>query len=131
MGTTARVRNRKLLNSYYAEPSSSQMVTSRAADPANSENSYIKSPHQSWFLDFDESFSNPTRLFMALRLEGFFRSFRATRFLLPVPRVPPSLHPGRSPVTASRLRIATPLDTCLTSHRSAFPALPPFQNSVR
>src|SRR5258708_36383056 len=94
VGTTARVRNRKLLNSYYAEPSPSQMVTSRAADPANSENSYIKSPHQSWFLDFDESFSNPTRLFMALRLERFFRSFKATRFLLPVPMVPPSLHPG-------------------------------------
>src|SRR4029077_12008343 len=53
------------------------MVTSRAADPATSENSYIKSPHQSWFLDLDESFSNPTRLFMAPRLERFFRSFRA------------------------------------------------------
>jgi len=37
---------------------------------------------------------------MALRSERFFRSFRATRFLLPAPRVPQSLHPDSARPTS-------------------------------
>src|SRR6266446_9496573 len=33
--------------------------------------------------------------------DRFFRSFRAPRFLLLIPRVPPSLHPGLSSLTPS------------------------------
>src|SRR5580704_5830176 len=48
------MRNRKLLNSYYVKTRSGQMITSSAADPANSENSDIKNLHRSRFLNFEE-----------------------------------------------------------------------------
>src|SRR6266404_8744981 len=42
------------------------------------------------------------KVFTIRRSDPFFRSIRATRFLSSIPRVPQSLHPGLSPVTASR-----------------------------